>query len=50
MTEENGPVSGADIGRWVLLGLFLAACIGAYFVFAPKVPPAVVPYVTRNAS
>lgn len=50
MTEENAPVSGTEVGRWVLLGLFLAACIGAYFVFAPKVPPAVVPYVTGNPS
>ncbi len=50
MTEENAPVSGADIGRWLLLGLFLAACIGAYFAFAPKVPPIVKPYTTTEPS
>jgi hypothetical protein len=49
MTEENAPVSGADIGRWLLLGLFLAACIAAYFAFAPKVRPIVKPYTTTEA-
>ncbi len=50
MTEQNAPVAGTDIGRWVVVGLFLAACIGAYFAFAPKVPPVVVPYVTSDPS
>lgn len=50
MSEENAQVTGPDIGRWLLLALFLALCIGAYFTFAARVPPAVVPEVTNSPS
>ena len=50
MSEENAQVSTIDIGRWLVLALFLLACVGAYFVFSPKVPPAVVPYENSNPS
>jgi hypothetical protein len=43
MSEENVRVSGADLARWITLAVLIAACVGAYFALAPRVPPAVQP-------
>jgi len=43
MNEENARITGAEAGRWLVLGLLLAACIALYFVFAPTVAPVIRP-------
>jgi len=43
MAEENVRASGRELGRWIILAVLLGACLIAYFVYAPRVPPAIRP-------
>jgi len=45
MTEDNVRLTGREIIRWVILGILVVACLVAYFVYAPRVPPAIRPPV-----
>jgi hypothetical protein len=49
MTEESAPLGGMKMGRWVFLAVLVVACLVAYFVLAPRVPPVVVPFVSSAA-
>jgi hypothetical protein len=43
MNEDNVRLTGGELTRWLVLGLLLVACLAAYFIYAPRVPPAVRP-------
>ncbi len=43
MTEENERVTRVELGRWLVLGLLLLACLVAYFLYAPRVRPLIQP-------
>jgi hypothetical protein len=43
MAEENVRASRRELGRWIVLAALLVACLVAYFVYAPRVPPALRP-------
>jgi hypothetical protein len=43
MAEENARVSAREMGRWVALALLFLALLAAYFVYSPRVPPAITP-------
>jgi hypothetical protein len=45
MNEDNVRLTGGEIGRWVLLGILLIASLAAYFIYSPRVPPAIRPPV-----
>lgn len=49
MSEDNVRLTGGEIGRWVLLGLLLVLGLVAYFVYAPRVPPAIRPTASTTA-
>jgi hypothetical protein len=49
MSDENPRMSGREIGRWLALLALLLACLTAYFLYAPRVPPAIVPAQTTTA-
>jgi hypothetical protein len=38
MSEENARMTGAEVGRWLVLGLLLGACIVLYFQYGPTTP------------
>jgi hypothetical protein len=50
MPEQNVRLNGGEIARWVVLALVLAACLAAYFLYAPSVPPVVRPQAAAEAS
>lgn len=43
MSEEFAGLRARDVVRWVVLGLVLLACLGAYFAYSPEVRPAFAP-------
>lgn len=43
MSEDNVRLTGSEITRWVILAVLLVACIAAYFIYSPRVPPAIHP-------
>jgi hypothetical protein len=43
MSDENVRLTGGEILRWIILAALLVACLAAYFVYAPRVPPAIRP-------
>jgi hypothetical protein len=43
MDDENTRITGAEAGRWLVLGALLAICVVLYFVFAPSVAPVIHP-------
>ena len=45
MNEDNVRMSGGEIARWAVLAVLLVACLAIYFVYAPRVPPAIRPPV-----
>jgi len=45
MNEDNVRLTGGEITRWVILAILLVASLVAYFVYAPRVPPAIRPPV-----
>lgn len=45
MHEDNVRLTGAEMARWVVMAALLVACLVAYFVYAPRVPPAIRPPV-----
>jgi hypothetical protein len=49
MAEETVRAGRAEYGRWLVFLALLAACLVAYFVFAPRVPPAVRPQLQSEA-
>lgn len=49
MSEDNVRLTGGEITRWVLLGLLLAAGLAAFFIYSPRVPPAIRPPVSTTA-
>ncbi len=49
MTEDNAPLSGIDLGRWIVFAALLVASLLAYFAFSPRVSPAVHPVATQDA-
>ncbi len=49
MSEDNVRLTGGEIFRWVLLGLLLLAGLVAYFLYSPRVPPAIRPPVSTTA-
>ncbi len=49
MAEETVRASGREFGRWVVLLVLLVACLVAYFVYNPRVPPAIRPVLESEA-
>jgi uncharacterized BrkB/YihY/UPF0761 family membrane protein len=43
MSDENARDTGRDLWRWLILAALLFACLTAYFLYAPRVPPVVHP-------
>jgi hypothetical protein len=43
MNEDNVRMTSGEFTRWVVLALLLGASLTAYFVYAPRVPPAIHP-------
>jgi hypothetical protein len=43
MNEDNTQVNSVGLGRWTIFALLLIASLAAYFVFSPRVAPAVRP-------
>lgn len=43
MPPENVQEKTSDLGWWIVLGLLLAACLTAYFVYSPGVDPVIRP-------
>jgi hypothetical protein len=43
MADENARDAGRDLWRWLILAALLLACLVAYFLYAPRVPPAIQP-------
>lgn len=41
MSDDNVRMTRAELVRWSLLALLLAGALMAYFVFSPRVPPAI---------
>lgn len=49
MAEETVRASGGELGRWLVLTVLLVACLVAYFVYAPRVPPAIRPLMQSES-
>lgn len=45
MSEDNVRMTGGEITRWLVLAVLLVASLAAYFIYAPRVPPAIRPPV-----
>lgn len=45
MNEDNVRMTGGELSRWVLLGILLVAGLIAFFIYSPRVPPAIRPPV-----
>ena len=45
MNEDNVRLTSGELTRWVVLAILLLASLAAYFIYAPRVPPAVRPAV-----
>ncbi len=45
MNEDNVRLTGGEFTRWMLLGILLVAGLAAFFIFSPRVPPAIHPPV-----
>ena len=43
MNEDNVRFTGGEMTRWVLLGALLVASLVAFFIYSPRVPPAIHP-------
>lgn len=43
MTDERTELHVADLARWLVLALLLAAGIAAFFVLSPRIDPVVTP-------
>ena len=43
MHEDNVRLTGGELTRWVLLGILLLGGLAAYFIYSPRVPPAIRP-------
>jgi len=43
MSEDNVRLTRGEITRWVVLAILLVASLVAYFIYAPRVPPAIRP-------
>jgi hypothetical protein len=43
MNEDNVRLTGGELARWTILAILLIASLVAYFVYAPRVPPAIQP-------
>lgn len=43
MTDENARDNAREVWRWLVLAALLFACLAAYFLYAPSVPPAIHP-------
>jgi hypothetical protein len=43
MPPENAQETTSELGWWIVLGLLLAACLIAYFVYSPGVEPVIRP-------
>jgi hypothetical protein len=40
MSEERAVIRGPELGRWLVVAIVIAAGIGLYFWYAPRVQPA----------
>ncbi len=45
MSEDNVRMTGGEITRWLVLAVLLVASLAAYFIYSPRVPPAIRPPV-----
>jgi hypothetical protein len=45
MNEDNVRLTGGELTRWVILAALLVASLAAYFIYAPRVAPAIRPPV-----
>lgn len=45
MSEDNVRMTGGEITRWLVLAILLVASLAAYFIYSPRVPPAIRPPV-----
>jgi hypothetical protein len=43
MNEDNVHIGGAALGRWAVFAMLLVAGLIAYFLFSPRVAPAIRP-------
>jgi hypothetical protein len=43
MSEDNVRLTGGELTRWVILALLLVASLAGYFIYSPRVPPAIRP-------
>ncbi len=46
MGDDKIVMSGAELGRWLVVLLVIVAGIVLFFVFGPSTPPALTPTVT----
>jgi hypothetical protein len=49
MSEDNGHVRGTDLGGWTILAMLLLASLAVYFVYSPRVSPAIRPVASQEA-
>ncbi|MFN8651244.1 MAG: hypothetical protein U0133_05010 [Gemmatimonadales bacterium] len=49
MSEDNVRLTGGEITRWLLLGLLLVAGLVAFFIYSPRVSPAIRPPASTTA-
>ncbi|HXI20143.1 MAG TPA: hypothetical protein VNH46_03620 [Gemmatimonadales bacterium] len=49
MTDQNEDAGWADMWRWLGFAVLLLAGLAAYFLYAPRVPPAIRPPVTAES-
>ena len=49
MNEDNVRDSAREVWRWLALAALLFACLAAYFLYAPRVPPVILPAQTTEA-
>lgn len=43
MSEDNAPMRGTDLGGWTILAALLLAGLVVYFLYSPRVSPAIRP-------
>jgi hypothetical protein len=43
MADENPHDSMRGFWRWIVLAALLLASLGAYYIYAPRVPPVIFP-------
>lgn len=49
MADERTEISPGVLARWALVGALLLGAVGAYFAWAPGIPPMLAPPALEHA-